>query len=206
MKNIPGLPNNLFGYIKIFSIFVKNKTMTTTIDATTRQIRHAKQFFSEQQQTTIVNPIEKGIPQRFIDFADKFHENIGGTRIIFSHMTKAIWLDRRGRKPYVVNTTIPQPTVYFDTDDYHICMFYENDILELHLMDVMDKGKGLGSKLMNAMLDAADEIGIRVKLIPIAYASSDTPSFVDDCVRLKRLYMSFGFQPNNISPYLTYIP
>jgi hypothetical protein len=180
--------------------------MTTTIDPTTQQIRASKKTFSDRQQSTFVNPIEKGIPQRFNDFVEKFHENIGGTRIIFSHMTKAIWLDRRGRKPYVVKTTIPQPTVYFDTDAYHICMFYENDILELHLMDVVDKGKGLGSKLMNAILDAADEIGIRVKLIPIAYASSDTPSFVDDCVRLKRFYMSFGFQPNNISPYLTYIP
>jgi hypothetical protein len=179
---------------------------TFTTDETSYAIAQTKRVFSEGKETDFCDPIGKGIPERFVDFAEKFNENIGGTRIIFAHMTKAIYLDRRGRKPYVVKTTIPQPTVYFDTDAYHICMFYENDILELHLMDVMDKGKGLGSKLMNAMLDAADEIGIRVKLIPIAYASSDTPSFVDDCVRLKRFYMSFGFQPNNISPYLTYIP
>lgn len=180
-------------------------TTTTPMDATTLAILETKKLFSED--TTILDdPTEKGIPQRFIDFADKFHENIGGTRIIFAHMTKSIYLDRPGKKPYKYNSSIAEPTCYFDSPSYHICIFYNRDVLELHLMDVVDKNKGLGTRLMNAILDAADDLGMKVKLIPIAYQSSDTPNFVSDCDRLKTFYKSFGFKPNNLNPYLTYIP
>ena len=71
---------------------------------------------------------------------------------------------------------------------------------------MFNRNKGLGTELMNYLLDTADDMKVKVKLIPIAYKSSNTSDFISNTNRLKRFYMDFNFVPSRISPYLIYTP
>jgi len=159
------------------------------------------------------NPTQYGIPQLLIDFSDRLADELGDVKTIcFSHSTKEVKFDkldskgRKGRITYKETSNKPAPTSYLSTDEYYITLYEQGGIIELFIIDVFDSGKGLGTKIMNHMLDVADEMNVKIKLIPIAYRASGTKDFERDCARLKRFYMDFGFVPTPISPYLTYTP
>lgn len=85
---------------------------------------------------------------------------------------------------------------------------YSDDSIELWIINVRNRGLGLGTELMNKVLDVSDRTGIKVKLVPIGYDSDkNTPKEYD--LRLSNWYsIGFGFRKSKFSfdPYYTYYP
>jgi GNAT superfamily N-acetyltransferase len=77
------------------------------------------------------------------------------------------------------------------------------NMVELFKINVFDRGKGTGTKLMNHILDVSDELGITVKLIPINFLGESKNNF-----RLRNWYESFGFKKKGFMkrPEMYYTP
>ncbi len=85
---------------------------------------------------------------------------------------------------------------------------HSEDTVELYKINVLRRGKGVGTDLMNQILDVSDRMGIKIKLIPVDY-DRDENSPKNYLQKLKEWYMEMGFQrPKfpSIDPYYTYIP
>jgi hypothetical protein len=85
---------------------------------------------------------------------------------------------------------------------------HSNESVELWVINVKERGKGLGSEILSKVLDVSDRTGIKVKLVPVDYDRNDnTPkNYLDS---LKNWYTEgFGFQRPKFSfdPYYTYYP
>jgi hypothetical protein len=177
------------------------------IDETTLGILTSRTLLKGVREVTGTNPVKYGVPQFFVDFCRKFGTLSGYTTdITFCHQVKKVYLDKVYGKPFHYESKEPLPTAFFETDDYYIQLFFDGNSVELHIIEVYNGNKGLGTELMNYLLDSADDMKIKVKLIPIAYKSSGTAEFITNTHRLKRFYMDFNFVPSRISPYMIYTP
>ena len=74
----------------------------------------------------------------------------------------------------------------------------ENEV-ELWWIQCENRGIGLGTILLNKVLDISDYFGIKITLCPI-------PLDGGDISKLRTWYASFGFKGNTFSPYMTYTP
>lgn len=75
------------------------------------------------------------------------------------------------------------------------------DTVELWWMETKPKGKGMGTIILNTILDAADELGLKIILCPIPQGK-DAMSVT----KLRQWYSEFDFKGNMFSPYMTYTP
>jgi hypothetical protein len=176
-------------------------------DETTFSIKTSRVLLKKTREVTGDNPVKFGVPQFFVDFCRKFGTLLGyKTSITFCHQVKLVYLDRQYGKPFRYQSKEPLPTAFFETDDYFIQLFFDGNSVELHIIEVFNPNKGLGTELMNYLLDAADEMKVKIKLIPIAYKSSGTADFISNSNRLKRFYKDFNFVQSKISPYMIYTP
>jgi GNAT superfamily N-acetyltransferase len=80
------------------------------------------------------------------------------------------------------------------------------DKIELSMIEVLDKGKGKGTFLLNTILDVVDELGLKLRLVPVDYTNFSKSLLKN--YRLRNWYKSFGFinLDGNKTPYLTYLP
>ena len=96
---------------------------------------------------------------------------------------------------------------------------FDEGNVELWMIEVNEnqRGKEIGTDLMNKILDVSDELGIGVKLIPYPFRTNlekckttkDKNSLMlGQMFKLKEWYRSFGFVGKNphLSPYLSYTP
>jgi|TARA_R110000823_G_C15811931_1_gene488335 hypothetical protein len=75
------------------------------------------------------------------------------------------------------------------------------DTVELWWMETKPKGKGMGTMVLNNILDAADELGINIILCPIPQGEGAMP-----ITKLRKWYSEFDFKANKFNPYMTYAP
>ena len=77
--------------------------------------------------------------------------------------------------------------------------------VELFWIEVRNKNKGIGTNLLNNILDAADELNLEIKAIPIPI---NEMSFDWDAKRrLREWYKSFNFKSkSSLTPALFYSP
>jgi hypothetical protein len=109
---------------------------------------------------------------------------------------------------------------YTEIDDQKCIISYEDDCIrlefsnvndttiELLFLNVQDKCKGLGSKVLNNILDICDEMGLILKVLPINY---EVPKgmYMTDKEYLKWLrewYKSFDLITIDKTPNLYFIP
>ena len=109
---------------------------------------------------------------------------------------------------------------YTEIDDQKCIISYEDDCIrlefsnvndttiELLFLNVQDKCKGLGSKVLNNILDICDEIGLILKVLPINY---EVPKdmYMTDKEYLKWLrewYKSFDLISIDHTPNLYFVP
>ena len=92
-------------------------------------------------------------------------------------------------------------------EDYRLSLIPNNsNSIEVWWIQVYKKGNGLGTDIMNNILDVSDELGIGVKVIPV---DIDSEEFVKgNLYRLRGWYRSFGFKSRNFerTPELYYEP
>lgn len=81
-----------------------------------------------------------------------------------------------------------------------------SNTIEIWWIQVFNKGNGLGSDIMNNILDISDEMGIGVKVIPVDIDNEEMK--VENLYRLRNWYKSFGFKSRNFNrtPELYYEP
>jgi len=96
------------------------------------------------------------------------------------------------------------PTLDWETDCYRLQFIPSTtNCVELYWIEVKDgqECKGIGTKLINTILDIADEYGIRIKAIPCNFKNQGN---VEDLYRLRDWYRSFGFRPSAIEGCVFY--
>ena len=123
-----------------------------------------------------------------------------------------------------VNGRVTETLIYqknklknYKEDKYGEYFLYENDvcklqfyeltesIVELFWIEVNYKNKGMGTLLLNKILDAADEVNVEIKLIPIPLHSCEFD--FESKRRLRNWYESFGFRSKStLSPAMYYSP
>lgn len=165
-------------------------------------------------EVQIYNPMNKPMALDTLEwFATGLAKKIGispsdwAPRI--AHHSSRVW-DINKKKPY-----------YEEKPSLHI-MSYEDecfrleisevseDCVELLWLKVSDKCKGRGTELVNSVLDTADEMGIKVKVLPVDYEPNLIGNQTTDIDYLKWLrdwYKSFEFKSySTLTPALMYNP
>lgn len=111
--------------------------------------------------------------------------------------THTIWKGKNWMK-----SNYDQGMLYLKTEHFSIVFGSSStDTVELYILQVKDKGKGIGTEAMNQVLDVADGLGINVCLIPAPYQNKDDMAYQQF---LRSWYASFGFVSSPLSPIMTY--
>ena len=72
----------------------------------------------------------------------------------------------------------------------------KNDCIELWWLEVTKKNAGLGTEIMNAILDTIDELSMKLYLTPVPFAAKvrTKRDYANAFYRLRDWYSSFGFE------------
>ena len=77
------------------------------------------------------------------------------------------------------------------------------DSIEVYMISAKKQGKGIGTRVMEQVLDLADDLGINVTLIPTPYKNKDDKQYLSF---LRQWYYDLGFDHSVFSPVMTYSP
>lgn len=75
------------------------------------------------------------------------------------------------------------------------------DSVEVYMIEAKKQGKGVGTRVMEQVLDLADDLGINVTLIPTPYKNQDDQAYLSF---LRQWYYDLGFDHSKFSPVMTY--
>ena len=73
--------------------------------------------------------------------------------------------------------------------------------IEIYMIETKTQNKGIGTLVMNQVLDLADELELDITLIPTPYKNLNDDKY---CTFLRTWYLSFGFKPSPFSPIMKY--
>lgn len=83
------------------------------------------------------------------------------------------------------------PTFNMENECFKLSFLqHDENTVELYWIETFEKCKGMGSDLMNTILDVADDLGIDIRTIP---ADFDGVKGKYDIFTLRKWYESFGF-------------
>lgn len=139
----------------------------------------------------------------YLDFISKFKEVMGVEE------TESTFLNlghQEGSKNKLVEVSVYTHATRFTTDDWTLFVTpYNNAGIEIYKIEASKAGSGIGTNLMNSVLDIADELNICVNLVPVPFTNRYGIGGINH-TKLNEWYMSFGFKKNFHSRYLTYKP
>lgn len=130
-------------------------------------------------------------------FSQKLESKLGyqPAAEVFKELKTSVWKSKRSR--YV--QTIPQAFVLtFETECYKLQLIPSSqNCVEVYWIEIKDEQrcKGIGSELMNTILDIADELNIKVKAVPCDMFGDGQ---VKVLYRIREWYRSLGFKPSII--------
>ena len=75
------------------------------------------------------------------------------------------------------------------------------DSIEVYMIEAKMQNRGIGTRVMEQVLDLADEFGVNVTLIPTPYKNVDDEKY---CSFLRQWYYDLGFDHSPLSPIMTY--
>mgnify|MGYP002414218016 CR=1 FL=1 len=75
------------------------------------------------------------------------------------------------------------------------------DSIEVFMIESKLKNKGVGTRVMEQVLDLADQLGINVTLIPTPYKNVNDEKY---CAFLRQWYYDLGFDNSPFSPIMKY--
>jgi len=75
------------------------------------------------------------------------------------------------------------------------------DSIEVYMIETKKQGKGVGTRVMEQVLDLADDFGLDVTVIPTAYKNQDDHAYLSF---LRQWYYDLGFDHSAISPVMKY--
>jgi GNAT superfamily N-acetyltransferase len=75
------------------------------------------------------------------------------------------------------------------------------DSIEVYMIETKKQGKGVGTRVMEQVLDLADDLGLDITLIPTAYKNQNDPQYLSF---LRQWYYDLGFDHSAFSPVMKY--
>lgn len=136
----------------------------------------------------------------FTDFIETFSAQYGVQGIVLQGNLKHDEETPTTLTDVVVNT----PYCRFQTEEWNLEVIpYNDNGIEIYKIESAQAKSGNGTKLMNMVLDIADELGIQVNLVPVPFTNRFGVEGID-MFKLKTWYTSFGFKSNKLSKYLKY--
>jgi len=103
-----------------------------------------------------------------------------------------------------IETKLNCPIATFETTSYILKFIPDgNQSVELYWIETTKRGNGLGTDLINVILDISDEMNVKIKTIPAdfdKYKDSDKIHGRGYLPELRDWYRSFGFKSTIISP------
>ena len=75
------------------------------------------------------------------------------------------------------------------------------DSIEVYMIESKLQNKGVGTRIMEQVLDLADELELNVTLIPTAYKNQDDHAYLSF---LRQWYFDLGFDHSTFSPVMKY--
>ena len=102
-----------------------------------------------------------------------------------------VLIKRNSPKRYTeIKTNVP--TFKMENECFKLSFIqHDKDTVELYWIEIFEKCKGMGSDIMNTILDVADECDVDIRTIP---ADFDTTGSKYDIFTLRKWYESFGFR------------
>ena len=132
---------------------------------------------------------------QFVERNGLDHSNVHAT--IFNKGTETFWKGRTWTE-WVSECA----GIGYETDEFNIVFAEKStDTIELYMIEAKERGKGIGTELLNQVLDLADEFGINIQLVPTPYKNVNDKRY---CSFLREWYASFGFKSNIYNPRMTY--
>jgi hypothetical protein len=112
----------------------------------------------------------------------------------------------RGKRRAPISIIYNTYAVQFTTDEYSVTFCpSDNGVVELYKIEIKKPKCGIGTNLMNLILDVCDKMNIKCALIPVGEFRNrygmTTPTNV-----LIQWYGSFGFKKNVLTQYFIYTP
>lgn len=146
------------------------------------------------------------------EFFNKVQENlskeIGEVKLatLSTPSEESTWLTWNNKK--IVETVGGIPFAFLPEDQSYNLFFFpiKEDVVKLQYIEVIETNKGLGTKILNCILDAADEVGIKIEIFSSPFKSKyanissiKTPRSIKklqmiDNWRLINWYRDFGFK------------
>jgi len=127
--------------------------------------------------------------------------------------------NRKKQKRKEVKFEKTVPTFILQTEKFKLIMSAVSEFkVEIFMIKSLKEIKGIGTNLMNNILDVSDELGINVDVIPSDYDVEFRKKFEEspDTIKGQGLtkymkflvswYKSFGFKSSMFTPKLTYYP
>ena len=114
--------------------------------------------------------------------------------------------EQRGKRRVPIFINYDTYSVEFTTQDYSVTFCPSNKgVIELFTIEIKNPRRGIGTNLMNLILDVCDNMNIKCALIPVGEFRNQygmtTPTNV-----LIQWYGSFGFKKNVLTHYFIYTP
>ena len=112
-------------------------------------------------------------------------------------------------KPWWRDINRPVSLYTYQNEDFKLQFFEVNKTrICLNHIEVYKAGTGLGSKMLDQILDIADEFSVEIELVPVCINSDDLSykQLKQGSNRLRQFYMDFGFKPTFNSALLVYRP
>jgi len=138
--------------------------------------------------------------------ASKFSEavKVEGVKRYFKHYVETVL---PGGKVYKEESDFEQHIEFRNEDFVFVLNAYNNDTVELYWLENISGKKGIGTNLMNILLDIADELNIKVRLCAVPFAAKKIFSNSDTykaAIRLYNFYMDFDFVRTPRTPEFIY--
>ena len=136
-------------------------------------------------------------------FVTKLEQELGYEALaeIYHSMETNVLRRKKSRYKQVWNNV---HVLTFETECYKLKLIPSTEnCIEVYWIEIKDteRCKGLGSELMNTILDISDELNIKVKAIPCDMFGDGK---IETLYRIRNWYRSLGFKPSKIEPAAYY--
>lgn len=119
-------------------------------------------------------------------------------------MCSTTWSHTEETRTTYTEITVSSVGAEFNTDEYSLTILpYSDSGVEIYKIESSKPKSGIGTKLMNTVLDVSDDLDIQVNLVPVPFMNKFGVHGVE-MIKLIGWYKSFGFKSNQLSKYLKY--
>jgi len=139
----------------------------------------------------------------YLDFISKFEEEMG----VSSYEQGFTTIEHEELlKNKFVDVSVFSHYTMFLTDEWSLTINpYNNKGIEIFKIEAKKSKSGVGSNLMNNILDIADELNLEVNLVPVPFQNRFGVIPAKENI-LRDWYKSFGFVTKPFTTYFTYKP